>query len=460
MTKNKSNNNDENSSHGSNSNSQDAPFAHPSSNNTPKKDISIRTSPSERELRFQSIIIKIILWMTAIGIFVSTVGLFWAIGDIFSTSKWKEFLNLSIQTQIFIVGLILLGLFFLVLFLVVFYKRGSRNLQRNLFKVDKELKKSKDEAYLLAKYIAAGTLIAVFLVFTGLIIALIEFLFGHITSTNIPDFFTTLTGGSITLIIGLILLLFDGLIYSMIFIWENGHNWVIESILLYNERVESKYDFSSKQKITGKIFFGIIVLELIGVVFGVVWAIIESITSDWGSAFRTYPIGIQTSFYGIFAALFFGTLVFAMFFYKRGNNLIMTSLFVQYHPKKSEKENLSAKVITVGILFAITLIVVGLIIWIVTLIISATSTGGGDNLFIWLAGLSNGLALLAYSALIGTFTVLGLLFSYFLHNGYYFTLEKILILEEKIDTGLDEGKAKAIEKKEKKKKEKRKKKTK
>lgn len=428
----------------------EAPFAPPKPNDNDTAEIPKKMTLTEREMHVQSIIVKVILWMTSIGIFISTVGLIWAIGDLFSTNKFEQFLELSIQTQIFIVGIILLGLFFLVLFLVVFYKRGSRNLQKNLFKTRKP-SKPEDEAYLLAKYIAAGTLIAVFLIFTGLIIALIEFLFGNITSVILPTFLTELTGGSITLIIGIILLLFDGLVYSMIFIWQNGHNWVIESILQYNERVESKYSFTSKQQIAAKVFFALIVLELIGVVFGVVWAIIESITSDWGSSFRTYPVGIQISFYGIFAALFFITLVFAMFFYKRGNNLIMTALFVQYHPKEKEKENLSAKIITIGILIAITLIVVGLIIWVVTLIISATSAGGGTNLFTWLASLSNGLALLAYSALFGAFTVLGLLFSYFLHNGYYFTLEKILQLEEKIDTGLDEGKMKTKEKREKKK---------
>ncbi|MCF2139385.1 MAG: hypothetical protein K9W44_04950 [Candidatus Lokiarchaeota archaeon] len=450
MSKNEANSNVSEEGSAGSSNTAKESFTPPENKETLQKMDKDRLTPSEREELIQSIIVKTILWMTIIGIFITAIGLVWAIGDLFSTDKFNQFLQLSLQTKLFIIGLVLLGILFLVLFLVVFYKRGSRNLQKSLFKPVKPSTSAKDEAYEIAKYIAAGTLIAVFLIFTGLIIALIEFLFGKFTPNSIPDFLTELTGGSITLIIGLIILLFDGLVYSMVFIWQNGHNWVIESILAYNERVESTYEFTSKQQLTGKIIFGLIVFELIGVVFGVVWAIIESITGDWGSQFREYPVGVQISFYGIFAALFFGTMVFSMFFYKRGNNLIMISLFVQYHPKDIEKENTSAKVITIGILLAISLITIGLIIWLVSLIVNVTSGGGEGNIFTILAGLSSGLTLLAYSGLIGVFTILGLLFSYFLHNGYFFTLEKILLLEEKIDSGLDEGISKSKEKKKKK----------
>ncbi|MHA1675517.1 MAG: hypothetical protein ACTSYI_18040 [Promethearchaeota archaeon] len=435
-----------------------APFDSPSAQDPPKSVPKPSKTPTERDKMIQNIIVKSILWMTTIGIFVTTIGAVWAIGDLFSTDKLALFIDLSFQSKLFVIGFVLLGIFFLVLFLVVFYKRGRRNIQKNLFKEYPEDARSGDEAYQIAKYIAAGALIAVFLIFTGLIIALFEFLFGNFAFDNIPDFWKDLTGGTYILVISLIFLLFVGLVYSMIFIWQNGHKWVIDSILIYNEKIRDKHDFTKNQQTVGKVLFALIVAELIGIVFGVVWAIIESFTGDWGALFRDYPIGIQISFYGIFAALFFGTMVFSMFFYKRGNNLIMTSLFVQYQPKGAKKDNMSAKVITIGILVAILLIFGGLIIWLVSLLIDVLSAGAGTNLFIILADLSSGLTLLAYSTLIGIFTILALLFSYFFHNGYFFTLEKIMALEDKIDSDLDEGVAKAEERKADRKAEKKKKK--
>ncbi len=424
-----------------------APFDSPSAQDPPKSAPKPSKTPTERDKMVQDIIVKSILWMTTIGIFVATIGLVWAIGDLFSEEKLALFGGLSFQSKLFVIGLSLLGIFFLVLFLVVFYKRGRKNIQKNLFKVYPKDARSGDEAYQIAKYIAAGALIAVFLIFTGLIIALFEFLFGNFAFDNIPDFWKDLTGGTYVLVISLIFLLFDGLVYSMIFIWQNGHKWVIDSILIYNEKTRDKHDFTKNQQTVGKVLFALIVAELIGVVFGVVWAIIESFTGDWGAIFETYPIGIKISFYGIFSALFFGTMVFSMFFYKRGNNLIMISLFVQYQPKGAKKDNLSAKVITIGILVAILLIFGGLIIWLVSLLIDVLSAGAGTNLFIILADLSSGLTLLAYSTLIGVFTILALLFSYFFHNGYFFTLEKIMDLESKIDSDLDDGLARVEERK-------------
>lgn len=460
MSDNTNNKNDSKMVQNSKDTSKEAPFESPRSQESStientKKDTKLGMKKSTKSAKTaENVVVQVILWMTTLGLFWSCISLVWAIGDLFSETKFEDFLAISLQSQLFIVGIILMGIFFLVLFLVVFYRRGRRNLHKSLFKEIPKEEISQEETYQIAKYIAAGALIAVFLVFTGLIIALIEFLFGNFFNENTPDFFKNLTGGTISLIVGFIVLLFDGLVYSMVYIWQNGHRWVIHSILLYNEKAEFKHVFTKNQQLTGKILFALIVAELIGVVFGVVWAIIESFTGDWGSSFRLYPVGIQISFYGVFGALFFGTMVFSMFFYKRGNNLIMTSLFVQYQPKETEKDNFAAKVITVGILVAITLIVVGLLIWLVSLIIQAFSSGGGTNLFTFLSSLSSGLALLAYSTLFGIFTILGLLFSYFLHNGYFFTLEKILTLESKIDSSLDEGITKGEEKREQRKKKK------
>ena len=91
-------------------------------------------TPEEKEERNENIIVMTILWLTTVGLFIAVIGVIWRIKDLFTETGWEEFLLLSIQTQIFIVGLILLGIFFLTLFLVVLYRRGKRSMHNMLFK--------------------------------------------------------------------------------------------------------------------------------------------------------------------------------------------------------------------------------------------------------------------------------------------------------------------------------------
>jgi hypothetical protein len=405
-------------------------------------------TPEQKEERRENFMVTIILWLTTIGLFVSVIGVIWRIKDLFTEEGWELFLTLSIQTQIFIVGLILLGTFFLTLFLVVLYRRGKRSMHNMLFK-EKYDELSKDETYMPAKIITAGTLLCIFAIFLGLVIALIGFFLNQGEGEdplNLWGFFDGLTGGSQILLVGGAILTLDALLYSGIYTWENGQWVVINKILKYNKSVEDKYTFEKNQKIIGNITFVIAIFEILMIVVGIIWAIIDATFLNYGDTFRNYPIGIQISFYGIFGALLFTTLIFSMFFYKRGNNLILKALFIQVTPKDIEKDNSTAKIITIGILISISLMVIGLIIWIISLIL-----GGTGNIFTTLAGMSGGLALLSYSVIAEVFTILTLLFTFFLHNGYGFTIDKIIRMERSLDDGLDSGKKRTDERKEEKK---------
>jgi len=406
----------------------------------------------EKEERNENIIVMTILWLTTVGLFISVIGVIWRIKDLFTETGWEEFLLLSIQTQIFIVGLILLGTFFLTLFLVVLFRRGKRSMHNMLFK-EKYEELSKDETYIPAKIITAGTLLCIFTIFLGLVIALIGFFLNAGEGEdplNLWGWFDGLTGGSKILLVGGSILTLDALLYSGIYTWENGQWVVINKILKYNKAVEDKYTFEKNQKIIGNITFVIVIAEILMIIVGIIWAVIDAAITDFGGIFGDYPVGIQISFYGIFGALLFTTLIFSMFLYKRGNNLILKALFVQVSPKDTEKDNMTAKVITIGILISISLMAVGLIIWILSLIISAVADDAG-NIFATLAGMSGGLALLSYSVIAEVFTILTLLFTFFLHNGYSFTMDKIIKMEKSLDDGMDSGKRKTDERKEEKK---------
>jgi len=91
-------------------------------------------TPEEKEERNENILVTTILWLTTIGLFISVIGVIWRIKDLFTEEGWELYLTLSIQTQIFIVGLMLLGIFFLTLFLVVLFRRGKRSMHNMLFK--------------------------------------------------------------------------------------------------------------------------------------------------------------------------------------------------------------------------------------------------------------------------------------------------------------------------------------
>ena len=405
-------------------------------------------TPEEKEERRENIIVTTILWLTTVGLFILVIGVIWRIKDLFTETGWQEFLLLAPQTKIFIIGLILLGIFFLTLFLVVLFKRGKRSMHSMLFR-DKYEEMSKDETYMPAKVITAGTLICIFTIFLGLIIAIMGFFLSGDGDDplNLWGWIDGMTGGAKILLVGGSILTLDGLIYGFVYTWVNGQWVVINQILKYNKAVEDKHTFDKNQNITGKVTFGIIVAEILMIVIGLIWAIIDAAFSDFGEEFRNYPVGIQISFYGIFGALLFTTLIFSMFFYKRGNNLILTALFVQINPKDIEKDNISAKIITIGILVSITMMVLGLIIWILSLIITAVAESDTGNIFTTLAGMSGGLALLSYSVIAEVFTILTLSFSFFLHNGYAFTMDKIIKMEASLDGGLEDGKQKADEKK-------------
>ncbi len=399
-------------------------------NDTPTKEEVKGTKQDPFDEKHEKIIVITILILGLAGIFLFVVGVIWSIKDIISEDVWSVFVAASIQSKLFWIGLILLGVFFLLIFLYVLYKRGIRAFAGYLFKEKPTKALQSGEEYIPAKIMTLGGLISVFAIFLGLIIASIQFFFQDQSIQGITSLWDTVSdmpGGIRILIISVIVLILDTLIYGFIYIWMNGQWVIVNKILKYNRAAQIKYDFSHTEKIVGRILFSIIVAEICMVIFGIVWAIVDAITGNWSIYFKGYPFGVKFSFYGIYGSLLFAILVGMMFIYKRGLNLIMIPLFVQISPRK-DTSNIMAKIITIGFLSGIVLIAVGLISWIVSWIIEDINIGS----------LSDGFALLIYGVIAFVFTCLALLFSFALHNGYSITMNKILKIEEKLDEGFEE----------------------
>ncbi len=100
------------------------------------------------ELRIAQVFVLLI----TIGLFILIVGGVWAIADLFSTNKLQLFIGLSLFTQIFILGVMFLGLFVAFIFLVVFYRRGRDALLRSLFQL--KIRNKNVEEYLPARIIS------------------------------------------------------------------------------------------------------------------------------------------------------------------------------------------------------------------------------------------------------------------------------------------------------------------
>ena len=422
-----------------------------------KADVSTPSSPpkpklsaAEAEKRREDLVGSSFLGLIVISFGIILVGAIWAIKDLFTTDAFAGFLELSPQTKIFIVGLFLIGILMLSIFLLVLYRRGKDSIMDALFK-DKPVLEFKDtEEYIPAKIIAAGALISIFTIFLGLMIGLIGYAIDDETTEDVLGFYNflgSLTGGALVLIVGVFILIFTSLILGFVYIWQNGYYHLMNFILRNNKNTEVDASFNEEETVLGRIVFIFFVSTVLVVVIGIIWAIADAVNPDgWGETFSNYPFGVQFSLMGGFFTGLFILLIGAMIIYKWGNFMIMSALFVKMHPGNEEKDNLSAKIITIGILIGISMLVLSLIVWVFSFAAGAISGDGVANLFTAIAGLSGGMEMMAVGIVILVFLFLILGFIYFLNNGYYLALDWINKAEQAIDKGLDDAKAKAQKK--------------
>ena len=366
-----------------------------------------KTTFTQTEFRVAQVFVGII---TAC-IFILIIGAIWAIGDLLSQDKFGIFLTLSLFSQIFISGVLIIGLFILSIFMVVIYRRGRDSVLQSLFKAKPE--KTDLETYMPAKVIAAGALISIFTIFLGLLIALIQLLVEGSNPAGFFAFLGDISGGLRILIIGGFLLAFTLLGLAATYAWENGYFFVMNIILRRNQKFAPlPVEFSKGQKITGNIFFGIVVGSVILMVVGIIIAILDAVspTGTWDE-FAAYPLGIKFSIIGCFASGLFLLLIGAMTIYKWGNRIILVSLFVRLQPFEMKKDNTSAKVIAWGILIGIFLIIFSLSVWLISVWVEAFGEEVG-NPFQSLAGLSPGLLIITIGLIVLIFAILINLFAY------------------------------------------------
>ncbi len=175
--------------------------------------------------------VALIFYILIVGASLVTIGgVVWTFADIFigTTGKWYLFSTLNLGYQIAIIGGLLAGLFFLLIFFFGLFKKTSKSLINFIYRKRELEQKYKDR---IDVKIAAG----------GLIISLLAIIIGVIFAV-ILDIINVYEGGSSSLLtllgstgpwvlfIGIALFSIVGVSLFMVYFWKNGFYLILRLI--------------------------------------------------------------------------------------------------------------------------------------------------------------------------------------------------------------------------------------
>ena len=186
--------------------------------------------PSNLEKEYskgQRVIALIFFILIVIASIVTLGGVVWTFADIFigTTGKWDAFLTLNLGYQIAIIGGLLAGLFFLLVFFFGLFKKTSRSLIHFIYK-----KRELEEKYrnrIDVKIAAWGLLVSLIVIIIGVIFAILWDIFT--SSAGDPSSILTFLGssGPRVLFIGIGIFLLVGICLFMIYFWKNGYYLIL-----------------------------------------------------------------------------------------------------------------------------------------------------------------------------------------------------------------------------------------
>lgn len=168
-----------------------------------------------------------------ITIIVIIAGIVYTIADIImATGKMAVFLSLNFGYQIAVIGTLLAGLFFLVVYFFGLYKKGRTLILRNIFR--KKHYQDKYRNRIGVKLAAGALMFSIFAIIIGILTAII---YDLLTSpspngdrTTLSTLFAELSQGQIVLVIGMIMLLIIGLVFFLNYLWYNGYYLILRMI--------------------------------------------------------------------------------------------------------------------------------------------------------------------------------------------------------------------------------------
>lgn len=178
----------------------------------------------------QKIIARILYISIVISVLISVGGSALAIAEIFQpTGKWTAFVSASLGLKIIIIAGLLAGLFFFVLLFYSLAKKGIKIVLKITC-----LKKDYDEKYkgrTNVKIGAGALMLSLFAILIGIVYLIIEeFIVDPTGEGNFLSFLTSLSGGQLLLFIGIGLLMINGLLFGLNYLWYNGYYLILRMI--------------------------------------------------------------------------------------------------------------------------------------------------------------------------------------------------------------------------------------
>ncbi|MFW9998992.1 MAG: hypothetical protein ACFE9Q_07330 [Candidatus Hodarchaeota archaeon] len=175
--------------------------------------------------------VALIFYILIVGASVVTIGgVVWTFADIFigTTGKWELFLDLNLGYQVAIIGGLLAGLFFLLIFFFGLFKKTSKSLINFIYRKRELEQKYKDR--IDVKIAAGGLIISLIAIIIGVIFAVILDIFS--VSAGESSYLLDLLGstGPWVLFIGIGLFAIVGVSLFMIYFWKNGHYLILRLI--------------------------------------------------------------------------------------------------------------------------------------------------------------------------------------------------------------------------------------
>lgn len=189
--------------------------------------------------KIQKGIAAIFYILIVIASIVTMFGVIWTLADIFigTTGKFELFLDLNLGYQIAIIGGLLAGLFFLLIFFFGLFKKSTRSFIKFIYKKRELEEKYKNRTDV--KIAAGGLLVSLICIIIGIIYAIIQ----DVISVSSGESSTVMdllgSTGPWVLFIGIGIFLLVGIALFMIYFWKNGY-YILLRLIGAIEKEEKK----------------------------------------------------------------------------------------------------------------------------------------------------------------------------------------------------------------------------
>lgn len=187
----------------------------------------VSSTPNREYNQRQKIVSSVFYVLIVIASLVTIGGVVWVFADIFigPTGKFEKFLDLNLGYQVAIIGALLAGLFFLLVFFYGLFKKTSQSLMVFIYR-----KRELEERYKNrtgVKIVVGGLLISLIVIIVGFVLGPIwDLIIG--ASGDSDSIFTFLgSNGSWVLLAGIGFFLIIGAALFMIYFWKNGYYLIL-----------------------------------------------------------------------------------------------------------------------------------------------------------------------------------------------------------------------------------------